>query len=65
MAGSPSQDIALAVRETKEWIEVNTCYAPICRSSHFSLHAQEVTGRRFPADCSYRAGLEDGILLCE
>lgn len=32
---------------------------------HFSLHAQEVTGRRFPADCSYRAGLEDGILLCE
>ena len=72
MPESPSEDTAQAVRAAKEWIEVSRelgCYAPLLRR-HFVTAAaaapsQAVTGRRFPADRSFRAGLEDGVLLCE
>lgn len=61
----PSEAIALAVRAATEWIEV-CCATPLFLLLHFTRwFLQGVTGKRFPANLSFRAGLEDGVLLCE
>ena len=62
MPESQSQAVALAVRAATEWMEVGlaTPLSPLAYD-----FPQAVTGKRFPADRTFRATLEDGVLLCE